>query len=181
MLIYTVAKANNEHSDKLVIIGIQINIYESDYNINGIRFNVINCSSDVGNSLMRATVIMRNRNQKLFDNKNIIVSITSSSLYTSPYLTSLILYCYMCWKYKIYPLEKYVIFGDVNNDGKSTNETFDIVDTFNKYFPDKKLLYNMSYDEIEAKVAAQKIELCYLKYKYVIDNDDTDDNYYIEI
>lgn len=184
MITYTVAKSNASNTNKLVIIGIQFNIYESDNNIKGIKFKLMNCSNQVCDSLTRATMLFQSKNSELLNNKSITVSLTSTSIYKSPYLTALILYCYMCWKYKIFPPEKYVIFGDLNNDGNSTNETFSIINNFNKYYPDKKLLYNMSYDEIEAKVAIQKIELSYIKYKFAIDNvnnNDDNDNYYIEI
>ena len=152
MIFRTVGKNSKDHSPEIVYI--QFNVTQKPSNQCSMSFVVINMSDIIKESLTVATTIFYHKHPEFFSGKASIISVSSSVPYSSPYLTSLFIFAFMCRKYNIWGMDKYVIYGNINMQENSTNETFNVTEPFKAKYPDYEHLVNMGYHDIEKYVAA---------------------------
>jgi len=173
MIFRTVGKKYSDDSPALVYIQFIINQKPTDQC--SMSFVVCNMGNVIKESLQVATTLFYNRHPEYFAGKASIISVSSSIAYSSPYLTSLFLFAFMCKKYNMWNFDKCVIYGDIDINGNSSNESFSITEPFKLKYPDYKHLYNMSYNDIEKYLAATKIQRIYLSTNFESNNFVNDD------
>lgn len=170
------------YKENIVIVNINIEIKIIGTGKSNVGFTVKNLGNEIQNSLIKATNIFAKYNLEFFVDKDIIVEVSSSIPYTSPYLTSLFLVAFACSKLKLDP-PRALIIGDIDKNETVNHQDYNIVKNAKEQniFTEYQMWIDLSYDDIIKRLSAIKIQRWYKRTHKILFSNNKPKNYYFEI
>lgn len=155
MKFQTISWKPNSTSPHLLDVYINIEI-KKERGLGTIDYTCKHFGRESRNSILKATKVFKKFNPNFFKDKRMSIHIElinneDKIIYSSNFITTLILAGFICEHYSIKPPRKAIILGDTDEDGKSIKKDFNLIKTAKamNLYSDYKFWINLSYVELK--------------------------------